>query len=291
MERRKLSSIVIAGGGPTGVEMAGMLAEMSKEIALKDYPEIHTPIGGIYLVDSSPALLASMSNKAQAEAYHVLEGLGVKIILNTLVKDYANNEVILSNGKKISAATLIWTTGVVAREAKGLSEKAITKGRRILVDGINRVHGYDNIFSIGDQCFQTSDKKYPVGHPQLAGIAIEQSKLLADNLRRLQEKKQTTPFTHHHKGAAAIISKYRAIVDTRKKTFKGFIAWFVWLFAHIIPLVGFRNRLKIAANWFGSFITNDPTLRLIIRPEKRETDIKDTSYGLKQRRHEKQQYR
>jgi NADH dehydrogenase len=288
-ERRKLANIVIAGGGPTGVEMAGMLAEMSHKITQKDYPEINRRIGAIYLVDGSSELLGSMSKKAQAEAYNVLQELGVKIILNTLVKDYVTDEVLLSNGKKISSATLIWSSGVIAREVNGLSEEVITRGRRILVDEINRVQGYENIFCIGDQCLQTGDKNYPAGHPQLAGVAVEQGKLLAHNIKRLEENKSTTAFTHYHKGAAAIISKYRAIVDLRKKSFTGFIPWFLWLFAHIIPLIGFRNKLKLAANWFGSFITNDPTLRLIIRPDKKRERTKGLSYNLIQRRDEKQQ--
>jgi NADH dehydrogenase len=279
LERRKLANIVIAGGGPTGVEMAGMLAEMSHQVSTKDYPEISKRIGSIYLVDGSPSLLKPMSTKAQVEAYNVLNKLGVKIILNTLVKDYVDNEVSLSNGKKISAATLIWASGVIAREAKGLRNEVYTKGRRILVDEVNRVYGYENIFCIGDQCFQTSDKNYPEGHPQLAGIAIDQSKLLADNLKRLEENKPTKPFSCHRKGSAAIISKYKAVIDLHNESFKGFFAWFTWLFVHIIPLIGFRNKLKIVTNWFWSFITNDPTLRLIIRPNEKENTI-NTSHSL-----------
>jgi NADH dehydrogenase len=286
-ERKKLANIVIAGGGPTGVEMAGMLAEMSN-ITQKDYPEMRTGSGAIYLVDASPVLLRPMSKEAQAEAYKVLQGLGVNIILDTLVADYVADEVLLSNGKKISSATLIWSPGVIAREVNGLSKEVMGRGRRILVDEINRVQGYENIFCVGDQCAQTGDKNYPDGHPQLAGVAVEQGKLLAHNLKRVAENKSTTPFAHHHKGGAAIISKYRAIVDLREKSFTGFIPWFVWLFAHMIPLIGFRNKLKLAANWFWSFITNDPTLRLIIRPDKKEDRTKHLGYTLIQRRDEKQ---
>jgi NADH dehydrogenase len=287
LERRKLANIVIAGGGPTGVEMAGMLAEMRRTISAKDYPEITRRIGRIYLVDGSSSLLKTMSEKAQIESYDVLDKLGVKIFLNTLVDNYVNGEVILSNGKKISAATLIWASGVIAREVNGLPKEVITKGRRILVDEINRVQGFRNVFCIGDQCFQPTDKNYPEGHPQLAGIAIDQSKLLAHNLKELEENKPTTHFTCHHDGAAAIISKYRAVIDIRKRSFKGFFAWFTWLFVHIIPLIGFRNKLKIGSNWFWSFITNDPTLRLIIRPDKKENEITKSNYSLIQMRDEK----
>jgi NADH dehydrogenase len=268
-DKEKLANIVIAGGGPTGVEMAGMLAEMSQNIASKDYPETKGRLGSIYLVDGLPSLLGPMSQKAQAEAYKVLEKLGVKIKLNTLVNDYVNNEVLLSNGEKINSSTLIWASGVIAREVPGLPTDVITKGKRILVDEINKVFGYNNIFAIGDQCSQSSDNHFPNGHPQLAQVAIQQGQLLADNLSRLEQGKIGKPFVYNNKGSMAIISKYKAVVDLPKGFFSGFFAWIVWLFIHIIPLVGFRNKLKLAFNWLYSFITNDPTLRLIIRSGKK----------------------
>ncbi|OQP60117.1 NADH dehydrogenase [Niastella vici] len=269
-DKERLSNIVIAGGGPTGVEMAGMLAEMARHISSKDYPEITSSAGHIYLVDSSPSLLGPMSKKAQAVAYKVLSGLGVKIKLNTLVKDYVNDEVILSTGNKISSATLIWASGVIAREVKGLPVEAITRGRRIVVDEINRVKGCNNIFSIGDQCLQTSDKNYPNGHPQLAQVAIQQGLLLGDNLKRQEAGKPVKAFRYHNKGSMAIIAKYKATVDLPAGFFKGFFAWLVWLFIHIIPLVGFRNKMKLFLNWLWSFLTNDPALRLIFKPVKQK---------------------
>ena len=276
LDKEKLANIVIAGGGPTGVEMAGMIAEMRRNIASRDYPEDNEKVSSIYLVHGSPTLLNPMSKRAQDETYDVLKNLGVKIILNTLVKDYVNEEVILSNGEKISSATLIWASGVVAREIGGLPKEVITRGGRIIVDEINRLKGFDNIFSIGDQCFQTTDKNYQNGHPQLAQVAIQQGKLLAENLNRLEANKSPKPFAYRNKGSMAIISKYRAVVDLPKGFFNGFFAWLVWLFVHIIPLVGFRNKVKIAFNWFCTFITNDPTLRLIIRPAKKERDATKT---------------
>ncbi|WP_317133523.1 NAD(P)/FAD-dependent oxidoreductase [Flavobacterium humi] len=268
-DQEELANIVIAGGGPTGVEMAGMLAEMALNITVKDYPEAGAKLGNIYLVDGLPALLGPMSTKAQEEACKVLLKLNVKIKLNTLVNDYIHNEVILSTGEKIKAATLIWTSGVIARKVPGLSPETITKGRRILVDEINRVTQYGNIFAIGDQCLQETDKNYPKGHPQLAQVAIQQARQLADNLNYLEQGKPVQAFAYNNKGSMAIISKYKAVVDLPKGFFSGFLAWAVWLFIHIIPLVGFRNKLKLAFNWFYSFITNDPTLRLIIKSDKK----------------------
>ena len=271
--REKLSTIVIAGGGPTGVEMAGMIAEMARNIASKDYPEAVRNSGKIYLIDGTATLLGAMSEKAKAEAYRVLEKLGVKIILNTLVKDYVDEEVILSNDQHISAATLLWVSGVIARDVPGLSRGGFTRGRRIRVDEFNLVAGYPNIFAVGDQCLQEFDTNYPQGHPQLAQVAIQQSTLLADNIFRLENNIPLKPFAYKNKGSMAIISKYRAVVDLPKSSFKGTPAWLTWLFVHIIPLVGFRNKLKIALNWFWSFCTNDPTLRLVIRPDIEKNNI------------------
>ncbi|HEY4875145.1 MAG TPA: NAD(P)/FAD-dependent oxidoreductase [Puia sp.] len=271
-ERKKLLNIVIAGGGPTGVEISGMIAEMGIHIIAKDYPELGNVTGNIYLVDAGPALLGPMSKKSQAEALRVLTGLGVKVKSNTAVKDYIDGKVVFANGETVESATLIWTSGVIAREAPGLPKEMITRGRRILVDEFNRVTGTKNIFSIGDQCFQSGDANYPNGHPQLAQTAIQQGKLLAENLKNIVAGKLLKPFKYHNKGTMAIIAKYKAVVDLPHGFFKGFIAWFVWLFIHIIPIAGYRNKVKLAFNWFWSFVTNDPTLRLIIRPQQNDDD-------------------
>jgi NADH dehydrogenase len=267
-EKETLGNVVIAGGGPTGVEIAGMLAEMGRNIVKKDYPTVRSGTGRIHLVDAGDTLLGPMSQKSQEEAYKVLKGLGVNIHLNTMVKDYLNDQVMLSTGEHINSATLIWATGVIAREAPGLPAEVVTRGRRVLVDEYNKVKGTENIFVIGDQCLQLTDAKFPDGHPQLAQVAIQHGKLLADNLLNIAAGKPLKAFKYHDKGSMAIIAKYKAVVDLPKGFFKGFFAWIVWLFIHIIPIAGFRNKGKLAFNWFWSFITNDPTLRLIIRPEK-----------------------
>lgn len=269
LEREIRRNIVVAGGGPTGVEVSGMIAEMGKYILEKDYPEIKGRRDSIYLVDAGDALLGPMNVKSQQEAFKVLTGLGVQVKLGTAVKDFVNDKVLLSTGETINSNTLIWASGVIAKEAPGLSQESIAKrGRRILVNEYNKVLSTANIFAIGDQCLQTTDKNYANGHPQLAQVAIQQGKLLAENLVRLSNKEAMKPFSYHNKGTMAIISKFKAVVDLPKGFFKGFIAWLVWLFIHIIPIAGFRNKAKLAFNWFWSFITNDPTLRLIIRPRK-----------------------
>jgi NADH dehydrogenase len=274
-DKERLSSIVIAGGGPTGVELAGMMAEMGRYIVAKDYPEARPGTGNIFLVNGGPALLGPMSKNAQDEAFVTLKKLGVKILPNIRVTDYTDETVSLSDGSTIRSATLIWTSGVIGRQINGLPAEAFAPGRRLFVNDTNRLRDYTNIFSIGDQCYQTADSPYPNGHPQLAQVAIQQGTHLAGNLLRLVNGQPTKPFRYNDKGTMAIISKYKAVVDLPRGFFRGFLAWLVWLFIHIIPLVGFRNKLKVASNWFFSFITNDPTLRLIIRPEDCKPPNKD----------------
>ena len=271
-DKEKYLTIVIAGGGPTGVEIAGMLAEMGRNIAVKEYPEITDLQGHLHLVDASPALLGTMSQKAQKEATSVLSKLGVKIKLNVAVKDYSDGKVILTDGETIATNTLIWTSGVTGTAVNGLPAEVIGRSNRVQVNEYNKVKGTENIFALGDICLQTTDKNYPNGHPQVAQVAIQQGTLLASNLKKMLSSKQMKPFSYHDKGSMAIISKYKAVADLPKFSFTGFFAWLVWLFIHIIPLVGFRNKIKLAFSWFWSFITNDPTLRLIIRPRKEDSE-------------------
>jgi NADH dehydrogenase len=269
-EKEKHLNIVIAGGGPTGVELAGMLAELGRNIAEKEYPEIRDLRSHLYLVDAAPVLLGPMSKKSQEEATRVLRKLGVHIILNTAVKDYVDGKVLLGNGQSIDTTVLIWASGVIGREVPGLPKEVIGRARRIMADEYNKVKGTHNIFVLGDIALQTHDERYPNGHPQLAQVAIQGGELLAKNLKRMLDNQPLKPFVYNDKGSMAIISKYRAVADLPKLFFKGFIAWFIWLFIHIIPLVGFRNKVKLAFSWLWSFITNDPTLRLIIRPREQD---------------------
>lgn len=266
-ERDRLLNIVIAGGGPTGVELAGMLAELGANIARKEYPEIPDYGTHIYLVDAGPVLLSPMSKTAQKEATEVLTKLGVHIILNVAVKDYVDGKVMMADGNTIETCTLIWASGVIAREVPGIPAESIGRGRRVLVDEYNRVKDFNNIFALGDQCLQTTDAKFPNGHPQVAQVAIQQGELLAKNLKKMVSNSELKPFVYNDKGSMAIISKYNAVADLPKFSIKGFFAWFIWLFIHVIPLIGFRSKVELAFSWFFSFITNDPTLRLIIRPE------------------------
>lgn len=267
-EKDRMLNIVIAGGGPTGVELAGMLGELGRNIAVKEYPEIRNFGSHLFLVDAGPVLLAPMSKTAQDEAKRVLSRLGVHIILNNAVKDYTGEQVLLADGTVIKTNSLIWASGVTAREVPGLPAELIGRGRRVLVNEFNQLQGIPDIFALGDICFQTTDPGFPNGHPQLAQVAIQQGQHLAKNLKRKEGDGAMQPFRYNDKGSMAIIAKYKAVADLPRVSFKGFFAWLIWLFIHLIPLIGFRNKLKLAFNWFWSFITNNPTLRLIIRPKR-----------------------
>jgi NADH dehydrogenase len=266
MERKRLLTVVISGGGPTGVEVAGMLAEMKRNVLAKDYPELQNSPAQIHLVTSASVLLRPMSPKAQQESLSVLSGLGVEVSLNTAVRGYAEGLVSLSNGKTIPTGNFIWAAGITAADAPGLGVISLCDGKRIAVNCCNKVIGTHRIYAIGDQCIQTADPNYPKGHPQVVAVAIQQAFHLARNFNRMNSGKWPLPFKYKEKGSMAIISKYNAVVDLPFGSFKGFIAWLLWLVIHIVPIVGFGNKLKLCCNWFWSLITNDPTLRLIIRP-------------------------
>jgi len=265
---QRLQNIVIAGGGPTGVELAGMLAEMGKYIAEKEYPEMKLGLSNIYLIDALPTLLSPMSKMAQETAYNKLKKLGVKIHLNISVKDYVDNKVILSDGNTIETETLIWTSGVIGREVPGLPSESVAKGRRILVDQFNKVNGVNDIYALGDICLQLTDPNFPKGHPQLAQVAIQQGKNLGANFKKMEQSEKLNSFKYNDKGSMAIISKFNAVVDLPKFSFNGFLAWLTWLFIHVIPLVSFRSKIRLALDWFRLFITNNPSIRLILYPKK-----------------------
>lgn len=266
----RLQNIVIAGGGPTGVELAGMLAEMGKYVTEKEYAEIDLRFSNIYLVDAMPSVLGTMSDLASRTAREKLTELGVKIILNTAVSDYTGHQVVLADGRTIATDTLIWTSGVVGRAVPGIPEECIGKGRRILVDACNQVKDMEGVYALGDLSLDLSDPGFPSGHPQLAQVAIQQGKNLAENLIRLQKNRVMRPFTYDNKGSMAIISKFNAVVDLPNFSFAGFAAWFTWLFIHIIPLVGFRSKINLALEWFRLFMTNNPSIRLIIKPRRHQ---------------------
>ncbi|MHC8949448.1 NAD(P)/FAD-dependent oxidoreductase [Sphingobacterium hungaricum] len=269
-ERERLLTFVIAGGGPTGVEISGMLAETGRHFVDKDYPELKGRKPKIILVDAAPTLLGPMSKKSQEEALKQLQRLGVEVRLNIGVKDFADNVVHFSNGSTIETPTLVWVSGVIAHAVPGLPEEVLGRGRRINVNEFNQVNGQEDIFAIGDLALMTSDEKFTGGHPQLAQPAIQQGNLLAANFKRMLNNQSLKAFSYKDKGSMAIISKYKAVVDLPKGFMKGFFAWCAWLLIHILPIAGFRNRVKLFFSWMWSFMTNNQTIRLIIKPNSKK---------------------
>ena len=273
-EKRKLLNIVIAGGGPTGVEVSGMMAEMKKNTLRKDYPELNATgaESNIYLVDAGAHVLAPMSPQSQADTYDDLTKLGVIIKLNTHVKDYVNDTVVFDNGETIETKTLIWAAGVTSQVFDGIAAESYGRGKRLIVDAFNKARGTQNIYAIGDTCIQTSDENFPDGHPQVAQVAIQQGKNLAKNFIAGSKAKGPRAFKYIDKGTMAIIGRNKAVADlaTPKLHFNGFIAWFMWVFIHLISLIDYRNRIKTLFNWMIAYFTKDQSLRMIIRPSKNE---------------------
>lgn len=272
-DKRKLSTIVIAGGGPTGVELAGMLAEMRMNILEKDYPEFTNPPVKIYLVDGAPVLLTPMSKKSQQYTYDALVKMGVEVKLNKQVKDYVDDTVIFADGETIQTRLLLWTAGVTSKVFDGIPKESYGRGRRLVVDEHNKVQGMHNVYAIGDTCLQTTDKNFPQGHPQLAQVAMQQGKNLAKNLKNMQAGRALNPFSYYDKGSMAIIGRNKAVADIPKPkmNFKGWFAWVMWLFVHLFSLINYRNRIKTMYNWTVSYLTKDQSLRMIIRPSGKET--------------------
>jgi NADH dehydrogenase len=271
-ERRRLLTIVIAGGGPTGVEVAGMLAEMRKYILIHDYPELKDATGDIYVIDGSPYLLAPMSDKTHDAAYKALHRLKVKIKLNMHVNGFENDQVLLSDGTSIEAKTLIWAAGVIANTFEGIAPGSIGKGNRMITDAFNRVQGYDNIYAIGDISIQFTDKVYPKGHPQLAQPAIQHGKSLAKNLLRMAKGQEPKPFKYFDRGDMAIIGRQFAVADLfkHKVHLGGFLGLMGWLFIHVVSLVNYNNKIKTLYNWAVAYATRDQALRMIFRSENQE---------------------
>jgi NADH:ubiquinone reductase (H+-translocating) len=260
--------IVIVGGGPTGVELAGAIAELKKYVFPNDYPELELTQMDIHLIEATPRLLNGMSEIAGSKALEYLQRMGVKVHLNCAVRSYDGHQVIFNTGEKLISKTLIWAAGVKGNPIAGLTTEVIGKAARIKVDEYNRVKGYTNIFAIGDVALVDGDPEFPHGHPMMAPPAMQQGRLLAENVRRLIENKPLVAFRYHDKGSMATIGRNKAVVDMKKMRFQGFFAWFVWMFVHLISIIGFRNKFFVFVNWLTSYFSYDKSNRLIIARPK-----------------------
>jgi NADH dehydrogenase len=262
-EQLALMNIVVVGGGPTGVEVSGTVAEMRKHVLPKDYPELNFKYMRISLIEASPKLLNVMSHIASEKATLYLKKLGVHVHTNTSVKDYDGKAVTLSDGTILNSKTLIWAAGVICKRFEGIPDSEFEYKNRIKVDKHNKVKNLENSFAIGDIAFMT-ENSYPKGHPQMAQPAIQQAERLASNLKNIDSNKPLISFQYKNSGAMATVGRNFAVVDLPFMRFQGFFAWLVWMFVHLMSIVGIKNRIIIFINWAWSYLTYDQSLRLII---------------------------
>lgn len=268
-ELQRTMNIVVAGGGPTGVEVSGALAEMKNYVLPKDFPELDFSKMNIYLLEGSSKTLAAMSEKSSAQSQKYLAKLGVTVLTNTLVKDYDGRNVLLQDGKTIPAATVIWAAGIKGNIPDGIDKSLITRGNRIKTDRYCRVVGHPDIYALGDLAYMETPK-YPNAHPQVAPAAIQQADMLAMNLK-VQERKGGRgllyEFEYYDKGTMATVGRNKAVVDMPKPKlhFGGFFAWLIWMGLHLMLILGVKNRFFVFCNWLYNYITYDQNLRLIFK--------------------------
>ena len=266
--KQALMNIAIVGGGPSGVEIAGVLAEMKQTILPRDYPDLDTSCMHIYLINATPRLLGAMSEHSSREAEKALKELGVEVMTNCMVTDYVDKELVLKDGQRISAETVIWVSGIKANNIDGIPPESIGHAGRILVDRFNRVKGLKDVYAIGDQCIVEGDEAYPYGHPQLAQVAIQQAKMLAKNLIRQEKGETEQPFSYHNLGTMATIGRKKAVVEIGKLKFGGFFAWLLWLIVHLRSILGVKNKTIVFLNWMWSYMNYKQSLRLILKAKR-----------------------
>lgn len=260
-----LLNFVIVGGGATGVELAGALAEMKKNILPKDYPDKDFSKLVIYLLEGSSNTLSPMSDGSQKMSQQYLEELGVQVKTNTFVTDYNGNTVTLNSGEQIPSKNVIWAAGVTGNIIKGFPENCITRGNRLVVNRYNQVKDLNKVYALGDIAYMETPN-YPKGHPQVASVALQQASQLSKNLNKLSKNKPLKDFEYVDKGSMATIGKRKAVVDFPKFSFQGRMAWFTWMFIHLMLILSIKNKLLIFMNWMISYFNNDSTLRIIIKP-------------------------
>lgn len=256
---------VVIGAGPTGVEVAGALGEMKKFILAKEYPDIDKDEVRVVLVEGSDRLLRTMSSKASEKSLLYLKQLEVEVQLNKTLTHYDGEIVTFNDGSSLNSNTVIWTAGVTGEKIKGFDAEIINRSGRLYTDDFNRVKKYTNIFAIGDiSCIMS--EKYPQGHPQVAQVAIQQAHNLAHNLNSIKNRR---PFIYNDKGSMATIGRNRAVVDLPHMRFQGRIAWLVWMFVHLLSILGMKNKIFTFTNWVWNYFTYNASLRLLIKPAKK----------------------
>ncbi|MDT7827372.1 NAD(P)/FAD-dependent oxidoreductase [Pricia sp. S334] len=265
-EKRKMRNIVVSGAGPSGVEVAGMIAEMRNRILQNVYPELDGQNMNLYLVDAAPSVLPPMSEKTQKYSKKTLEKMGVIVKLNKMVSDFKDDTVIFKDGETIETKTLIWTAGVTALKFKGIPEDSYEKGDRLSVDEFNKVKDTNNIYAIGDACIQKTDPDFPKGHPQLGSVAKQQGKALAKYFEAITKDKKPEPFDYFDKGTMAVIGRSKAVADLTmpKTTITGWFAWMAWTFIHLFLLVSYRNQFRTMVNWATAYFSKGQSQGILI---------------------------
>lgn len=266
VEKEALYDYVIAGAGPTGVELAGALAELKRHVLPNDYPELDFSRMQIYLIDGSPRVLSAMNEHSSSKAFDYLRDMGVDIWLNTRVMDYDGLIVTTNTGKQLHSRTLVWAAGVKGVPIQGVNAESINGAGRILTDRFGLVKGSQSMYVLGDASLIEGDPDFVKGHPQVAQVAIQQAVALGKNLVKQLNGQSPKPFSYRDKGSMATIGRNKAVVETSWLKTQGFVAWILWMFVHLMFLVGFRNRLVVLFNWTISYINYDRGMRLIIRP-------------------------
>ncbi len=264
-----LLNIIVVGGGPTGVEVAGALAEFRAHVVPSDYPEIGKSRVSIRLVEASDRLLGAFATRSGKAARTYLEELDVDVSLQTTLKSYDGTVALMGDGTEVHSSCVIWCAGVTGDSPTGLGDHVLDKNGRLRVDGMNRLKGHEAVFAIGDVALMETDKDYPNGHPMVAQVALQQGRLLAANLVRLTKGQKTVPFRYRELGSLATVGRNKAVAEFPLAHFRGLVAWLLWMGIHLMQLVGFRNRMVVLVNWVWSYWSYDRAIRLIIRPFKK----------------------
>ena len=270
-ELQRLMNIVVVGGGPTGVELSGAIAEMKKYVLPKDYPELDFSKMNIYLLEGTAKTLGSMSEASSQQSATYLKQLGVTVLTETLMSDYDGKTVLLKDGKIIPSSLVIWAAGIKGNIPAGIDASLIARGNRIKVDAHNRVEGLKDVFAIGDIAYM--EEGLFKGHPQVAPVAIQQADLLVENLQRMHQGSSAfKSFVYKDKGAMATVGRNLAVVDVPKPKlhFGGFLAWLIWMGLHLMLILGVKNRFSVFSNWLYNYFTYDQNLRLIFKEFYRE---------------------
>jgi NADH:ubiquinone reductase (H+-translocating) len=268
IEKAGLMSVVVVGGGPTGVEISGTLAEMKKIILPKDYPELDFDLMQIYLFESSEEVLEVMSDEASTKGKEYLERLGVTVKTGHRIVDFDGKFAYTNKGETIRTNNVVWAAGIKGNGIEGLPQDIYQRGNRLKVNGFNQVEGFKNIFAVGDiACMIDGDADYPTGHPQVAQPAIQQGELLAKNLLKMMRNEEPKPFRYKNLGSMATVGRHLAVVDLPFWKFQGALAWYAWMFVHLMAILGVKNKVLIFINWLWNYITYDQSLRLIIKPK------------------------